>query len=415
MNNKVKTEVCIMGAGPSGCAAALKLSYLDIPCVLIDKSRFPRDKVCGDAISGKSPLMMSRLDESMVDRFIHETEHTDIWGIRFGAPNGKEVEIPFKLHFNPEEEVAPGFVCKRWVFDHFLIKEVRLRNNIKLISSVEIDHWERSSNGFLISSTKSKKHWECKVLIDASGAQSRFSRKYAGLEKDVRHTAGAVRAYFKNVKFPKDRYFIELHFIKEYLPGYFWIFPLPNNEANVGIGMRTDKIKAKNIHLKKAMLDIMDRHPLFKERFADAELIGKIEGFGLPLGSKKRKLSGDHFMLVGDAAHLIDPATGEGIGNGFYSGIYAAEQAKTCLDTGDFSENRMKDYDIRIQRVLGTEMKFSYQIQRMLNSSGLTNFFANTIVNNPRIISGLTKMYTDVDYRKQLLNPLFWLKMRWKK
>ena len=82
------------------------------------------------------------------------------------------------------------------------------------------------------------------------------------------------------------------------------------------------------------------------------------------LDQKSVKLSGDHYMLVGDAAHLIDPLTGEGIGNAFYSGFIAAEQAIECLKANNFSTTFLTAYDKRIRRVLGSEMKLSYRIQR---------------------------------------------------
>ena len=65
----IQADVCIVGAGPGGAATALKLSYLGIPSILIDKATFPRDKVCGDAISGKVTTLMSRLDPDMLKRF----------------------------------------------------------------------------------------------------------------------------------------------------------------------------------------------------------------------------------------------------------------------------------------------------------------------------------------------------------
>src|SRR5690606_11571017 len=107
--------------------------------------------------------------------------------------------------------------------------------------------------------------------------------------------------------------------------------PLPGGYANVGVGMLSETVSQKKINLKKEMLRIIETHPEFKQRFAGAELMGDIKGYGLPLGSKKRVISGDNYMLVGDAASLIDPFTGEGISNAMISGRWAATQAELCL------------------------------------------------------------------------------------
>ena len=118
----IKADVCIVGAGPGGAATALKLSYLGIPCILIDKADFPRDKVCGDAISGKVTTLLNRLDPAIMQRFNEESTQIDVWGIRFVAPNMKELDIPFKPNYVKDVKSAPGYVSKRMDFDNFLIK-----------------------------------------------------------------------------------------------------------------------------------------------------------------------------------------------------------------------------------------------------------------------------------------------------
>ncbi|WP_373550466.1 NAD(P)/FAD-dependent oxidoreductase [Haliscomenobacter sp.] len=411
----LKTDVCIMGAGPGGVATALKLSYLGIPCILVDKAAFPRDKICGDAISGKVTTLLNRLDPEIMQRFHAQPIQTDVWGVRFVAPNHKKLDIPFKAGYVRDEKMAPGYVSKRLEFDNFLIEEVQRRDNIQLLLETPIDAYERTTDGFRLHSKLKDIHIDCQLLIDASGAHSSFSRQYAGLEKDPKHHAAAVRAYYRNVsEIPIDN-FIELHFIKSVTPGYFWIFALPNGEANVGIGMRSDIVKRRGVNLREELTRIIAEDPAISPRFKNAELIGKFEGYGLPLGSKTRHISGDHFMLVGDAGHLIDPLTGEGIGNAFYSGIIAAEQAVLCLQEKNFSEKFLIAYDVRIQRVLGSEMKLSYKMQQIGGNPLLLNFVSNIIDGNRKLLEYFSAMYTDFDLREKLVKPWFWIKMWLKK
>ncbi len=411
----IETDVCVVGAGPGGAATALKLSYLGISSVLIDKSCFPRDKICGDAISGKVTTLLNRLDPAILKRFNAKAEQVDVWGLIFGAPKGKPIELPFKSKYVIDQANAPGYVSKRLELDNFLIQEVKRRPNIKLLLETEINHYERSERGFLIRDTTGKKEIDCRLLIDSTGAYSSFSRKYAGLEKDLKHYAGAVRAYYRGVTDLHPHNYIELHFVKELSPGYFWVFPLPNGETNVGIGMRSDVIKKRKVNLRKKLEEIVHHHPRFKERFSGADRIGKIEGYGLPLGSKTRPISGDHYMLVGDAGHLIDPLTGEGIGNAFYSGFIAAEQAEQCLLKNDFSADFLKAYDVRVKRVLGSEMKLSYKMQRMASYPFLVNIIARIISGNQKVVNVISSMYTDFDLREEIVKPVFWMKMMFKK
>jgi geranylgeranyl reductase family protein len=408
----IKTDVCILGAGPAGASAALHLSYKGVPTVLVDKAVFPRDKVCGDALSGKVPLLLKRLDPQMLARFEQRTEMlVDVWGIRFVAPNRTTLDIPFKLKYDKTKETSPGYVAKRIDFDNFLIDEVKRREDIDFYDNTAIEFHEKIDGGFIVSDKKKDFQVECKLLVIADGAHSKFARHYAGIEKDNAHHAGALRAYYTGVTGFHEDNFIELQFLDEIIPGYFWVFPLPNGQANVGIGMRTDFISKRRVNLKKVMLDVIENHPEIAPRFKNAKLQDKIVGYGLPLGSKKQKLSGDNYMLTGDAGHLIDPLTGEGIGNGFYSGWIAAEQAVECLAQNDYSAKFMKAYDKRIHRVLGTEMKLSYQIQRLMRYPWIINPLSNWVHRNPRFFDIMSRMYNDLELRKQIVNPIFWVKL----
>lgn len=407
----IHTDVCIVGAGPGGAATALKLSYLGIPCVLVDKAVFPRDKICGDAISGKVTTLLDRLDPAILERFRAQATQADVWGITFVAPNHKSFAIPFQPNYTRDQAAAPGYVAKRLDFDNFLIEEVRRRDNIRLVLNTSIARYERTDRGFLVESEDRSFQVSARMLIVANGAHSSFSRNYVGFKKEPRHYAGAVRAYYKNVAGLSEDNFLELHYLKGVTPGYFWIFPLPDGYANVGLGLRTDVIARRKVNLQRELDRIIRTHPVLTERFRNAELTGPVKGYGLPLGSKKRILSGDHYLLVGDAAHLIDPLTGEGIGNAFYSGFIAAEQVQQCLEQNDFSAAFLRAYDVRVDRVLGSELRLSYKLQKMLAYPWLVNLLAYIISNNQRILNFFSRMYVDFDVREQLVKPVFWLKM----
>lgn len=405
-----QTEICIVGAGPAGASAALKLSHLGIGSTLLDKAVFPRDKVCGDALSGKITLQLSRLSNEILERFRARAENTDVWGVRFTPPNGLNLEFPFKIDYDKNEDEVPGYTSKRIDFDNFLIEEVKRRTDIDFREQVEIIDYQKVENGWELKSKDGSTHIQCKMLLLADGAHSRFSRHIAGHKKEDAHHAAAVRAYYEGVTAFHDDNFIELHFLKELAPGYFWVFPLPNGGANVGLGMRSDLVKKRRLNLTKIMEDIVENHPKFKDRFKNAERKTKILGYGLPLGSKKRSISGDNYMLLGDAGHLIDPLTGEGIGNAFYSGFIAAELIEKCIKDNRYDAAYLKAYDVRVDRVLCSEMRLSYKLQKLMQYTFIVNFLSSFIHKNPKFIEIFIKMYSDFEFRKQLVNPLFWVK-----
>ena len=112
-------------------------------------------------------------------------------------------------------------------------------------------------------------------------------------------------------------------------------------------------------------------------------------------------------MLAGDAAHLVDPLTGDGVGNALYSGFIAAEQAIECFDSQLFGDKFMNAYDKRIKRVLGKEMSISSNFQRMLKYPRMVKWIAKKADGNKHIPGLMSSMFTDLDHRKKLLNPLF--------
>lgn len=405
----LQTTVCIIGAGPAGCATALKLDRLGISCILVEKAKFPRDKTCGDAISGKVMVNLKRIDPELLKKFYRQPWKMDIHGIRVALPSkSKNIDLAFKPSNHFGDNMPPSFTARRMDFDNFIADEVRASPNVQFLEETNIKEFKRIDDGFELAA--SGLSIQAKMVVDASGAQSKFSRQIGKIKKEDHHFAGSVRGYFKNVTGFKDEQFIEIHYLKSITPGYFWIFPLPDNAANVGIGMRTDFISQRNINLRKEIDNIIKNHPTIKKRFAEAEMEGPWKGYGLPMGSKKYPLTGDNFILTGDAGHLVDPLSGEGIGHAFYSGVFAAEQIEKCIAANDFSASFLKDYDARIWRVIGKEMKLSYQMQRILNRPFLVGIISKILLSNQNLITKIADMFTDFDLRKQLIKPGFWIR-----
>jgi len=403
--------VIIIGAGPGGCAAALQLERMKIRSLLVDKAEFPREKVCGDALSGKVTTILNRIHPEILNSLKEASITRDIWGIRMVAPNRIFLDLPFKWKYDPDRDPAPGYVASRLDMDNFMIREVKKCSYIRVEEGMEIVQVERTAQGYRVRDVTAGFEAECQILLVANGANSLFTRQLTGIRKENKHYAGAVRGYFENVTGFHPDGFIELHFLQEYIPGYFWIFPLPGNKANVGLGLRSDYISGRRLNLRKELMNIIENYPGIRERFSDANPMGKIVGYPLPLGSKKYTRSGDHFMLLGDAAHLVDPITGEGVGNAMYSGWIAAEQVGQCLSKNRFDVKIMADYDARINRVMGVELQLSYQLQKLLHRPFLINLFARRLDKSEKLRKLLIRMYSDLDLRMQLVKPVFWLKV----
>lgn len=405
----IETNVCIIGAGPAGAMAALRLDKDNIPFVILDKDEFPREKICGDALSGKVPHIIRRLSPELLERFEENCEPLHSYGIRFIAPGNHVFDVPFIEDYDPEKHPVPGYTVKRDLLDAFMVEEVRKVAGDRLMLNRKVESVDRVEDGFLIETTGEKIH--AKLLIDSSGTSSNFSVSYLKPDPQPNKTALAVRTYYKGVSSLHPGNFIELYFLEDVLPGYFWLFPLPDGIVNVGVGIRKDVVLKKKINLSAVMDEIINKHPLVAPRFTDAEMLGKPAAYPLPLGNPRFRISGQAYMLAGDAAHLVDPLTGEGVGNALYSGYIAAEQAIDCLREDRFDEDFMKSYDLRIKRVLGKEMSISSNFQRMLKYPCVVKWIAKKADGNKHIPGLMSSMFTDLDHRKKLLNPLFILRV----
>ena len=407
---KENFKICIVGAGPGGCATALFLAKQGIPSLLLDRATFPRDKICGDGISGWVLNILNKLDPEINYKLAKQSYQVPSWGARFVAPNHQVLDVPFKVEDAINDNLPAGFVSKRIDFDNFLLELVKENPLISFKDDTEINHFSKTDEFALLKDTKGNEY-KSALVIFANGAYSKFSKELAGIRMEKKHYIAGIRSYYSSVQGTHEKNYIELHFLKNLLPGYFWIFPLPNGEANVGLGMRSDKISKHKINLKKELNKLINTHPDLRERFKNAKEIDAPKGFGLPLGSKKRRISGERFMLVGDAASLIDPFTGEGIGNAMASGMYAALHAQKCLEQQNYTANFMLGYDKYTYNKIGGELKLSTLMQDLLNFPWLFSWIVNKAVSNPTLRETISCMLTDLEVRAQLKKPSFYFKV----
>jgi geranylgeranyl reductase family protein len=372
----------------------------------VDRAAFPRDKICGDAFSGKVVNILNALELDLTGR----DSQLPSWGVTFFAPNGKALRVPFRKDID-KSSPAPGFIAKRMDFDDLLVRRMGESHHVDFRQGAELRRFERIGNHWMCYDKQGRLQARAKCIVAADGAQSAFARTVGGIRQDPKHFAAGIRAYYRGVSGMDEENFIELHFLEEFVPGYLWIFPLPGGLANVGIGLRSDLIKKKRLDLKQTLFDLIERHPALQQRFSGAQLVDEVRGFGLPLGSVKRRISGPGYLLVGDAASLIDPFTGEGIGNAMISGRAAADALQAWIDRGDDHFNK---YDEDVYRQLWKELKLSHRLQQLAQKKWLFNALINKAVRSEALSDMISSMFMDLDVRDHLKRPSFYVKLFFK-
>jgi len=345
----INTDVCIIGAGPSGASTSLMLSKLKIKHYIIDKAVFPRDKTCGDGLilyAYKSLLTLGLLDKFLKNsKFIHSKV------INLHVSDNKKIQ--FKESEDRNMIITYG---KRIDFDYFLVKELS-KEYATCEFGYGVKELEQTIDGVIVTLKNGKKIFS-KIIVGADGIQSIVSKKLAGYKLDKKQMSTFISAYYKNVETPTNNA-AEVRMYYKKMPLFFYLFPLVNNEVNITLGGNTHKILENNINLKEEITSIIKNHPKVAPRFKKAQQVDSWRGGGIPYHFGKHKVCGDRFLLVGDAAGLTNSFYKEGVGTGMMSGIICAKKIAACLEEVNFSEEFMLSYKKDLDNEFGKLLKFS--------------------------------------------------------
>jgi menaquinone-9 beta-reductase len=410
MPQKEAFDVVIAGAGPSGCTTALFLAKSGLNIAVLDRSEIPARKVCGDALSGTVMSLLKSIDDECFSDFMKQEAILPSWGIRFFSPDREFLDIPFTADRNGNTPV-PGVTIKRYDFEKFLISRLEKFQNITFLPkhnvreitfSPDEERFRLSGDHFMISA---------RFVVGADGANSIVGRSLAGNNLNRSKLCLGVRGYFRGVKNLHPDNFVELHFLKELLPGYLWIFPMKNGIVNAGIGIMNGKMKDDKMSHPEFLLSIINSYPDIKKRFSESKLQDKIETHFLPFGPDKKQICGERFLLTGDAASLVDPFTGEGIGNSMMSGKIASGYILKAFEKNDFSEKIFRGYQGEIEQKITRDLRTSWHISRVASNEWLFNYVIRKANSGRKLKEAFTSMYTDPKARKRLTNPWFYLRM----
>jgi len=349
-------DIIIVGAGPAACSLALTLQNSGLSILMLEKGVFPRDKVCGDAIPFEAYKTMERLGEKYYKRLYAISDKNNIRFNRLITSKKRELILEWS---------QKSFNCKRVVFDNELFNWVQSDTNTEIIQNTIVKSASYDKNTWTVVDTK-KNIYSAKFLVGGGGANCPISRRVANLKLDRTQTCGSVRAYFKGISGLESN-MNEIYFLDEFGgSGYLWIFPVGNNIYNVGFGALSSVIAAKKANLRKVFNTLIAKNGSLKKRFQNAEILGKVEGFSIPMGGyKELPISGEGFLLIGDAASLVDPVGGHGIGTGIWSGYIAGQFLEKAFEEANFSKKVMLEYNQMISDTIGKRLRKQAKTQKM--------------------------------------------------
>ena len=339
MNNIQYFDIAIIGAGPAGCSAALTLQKSQLKVALFEKKEFPIEKICGDGLDDRCINTLLAINPDYVDEFLATKKYYVIEDMRLYYKN-KPCVINVK---------SVGYTCKRYDFDNFLFSLAKRDcQNLTIFQNTKICSVQNEIGAVLLEDMNQVRY-QAKMVLVCTGASSFLARKLTGKPFEKEKLGFAARAYYKGVKDLQGNT-VELHYKKEFFPGYLWIFPMADDTANVGVGWHLGQ--KYNEKIQDVLTNWIQGDDVLRQRFADAEQVGLMQGGLVPYSTKQFDCYGDNYCICGDTADLIDPISGGGIGTSMVSGLFAAQVAEKAVTAGDCSANMTKEYSEKLRQLL---------------------------------------------------------------
>ncbi len=326
--------VVVVGAGPGGAATAAHLAGLGHEVVLLDKDRFPRDKVCGDGLT-------PRVVRELLDLGLTDEAHgrTDGWATQRGLRihGGRTVmELPW-----PELDDWPswGATATRAVFDEAIVRAAQ-RNGAHLHEGVTVTGvtWRDPAHSRVNGITWRDEDGAtgqmlAPVVIAADGPSGTIARALGVSLREDRPMAVGARAYFRSSRSDDEwiSSFLDLADAEgNLLSGYGWVFPLDNGLLNVGLGLLSTSREFRAVSYRRLLESWAGGMAEQWETTPDNQ-VGRIKTGPIPMGFNRTPLHQRGVLLVGDSAGMVNPFNGEGISYAMEAGRLAAEVVDQAL------------------------------------------------------------------------------------
>jgi len=328
-----EADVIVVGAGPGGSAAAFHLASAGLDVLLLEKTEFPREKVCGD---GLTPRAVKQLIKMGVD-ISPEAGWLKNKGLRV-IGGGLRLELDW-----PDLASYPdyGLTRTRLDFDESLADAaVKAGARMQTTTNVGGAILDKAGRVVGVTATVGKEkipvEYRAPLVIAADGVSGRLALSLGLAKRDDRPMGVAVRRYYNSPRHEDDylESWLELwdrtRGEKRLLPGYGWIFGLGDGRSNVGLGILNTSKAFQHVDYRKMLTDWLNNTPEewgYREENAN----GPIRGAALPMGFNRKPHYTRGLMLVGDTGGMVNPFNGEGIAYAMESGEIAAEIAAQAL------------------------------------------------------------------------------------
>jgi geranylgeranyl reductase family protein len=322
-------DAIVVGAGPAGSTAAYRLASAGADVLLLDRARFPRDKPCGGGVTGRAARLLPFPIEPVVERVVSAVDMRLRYGKTLARGNG----------------VPLVYMTQRKRLDHFLVEKA-VGAGAEFQEGVKVGELDVRDDGVSVEGH------EAEVLIGADGVNG-VSARTLGLGGN-RVVGVALEGNMPYSMIDRSAYDERLALELGVVPGgYGWVFP-KGDHANFGVGGWEEEGPRLRDHLRR----------LCEAHGASFDDLQELRGYRLPLREPSSTLARGRALLVGDAAGLIDPVSGDGMFEGFLSSQYASE---AVLDLLAGRVESLDPYGPRLAKRLATHLWASWGVKVALD------------------------------------------------
>jgi menaquinone-9 beta-reductase len=407
-----QADVIVVGAGPAGSTTAYYLAQAGLDVLLLEKSRFPREKVCGDGLTprGVKALVAMGISVSEQDGWVRNK------GLRvIGA--GKRMELPW-----PELSSYPGYglVRPRTDLDQMLARRAqqagaRLLEGVTVTGPVLDDRTGRITGVVAKpADADGERAYRARVIVAADGNSSRLSVAMGLRKRDDRPLGVAVRTYYQSPRHDDDylESWLDLWDGDRLLPGYGWIFGMGDGTSNVGLGLLNTS----------AAFGHTDYHAMLRKwlagmpaewGFTEENRTQPIRGAALPMGFNRTPHYYQGLLLVGDAGGMVNPFNGEGIAYAMESGEILARTVAQALARARRSETErvLAGYPSALADAYGGYYAVGRVFVKAIGRPGLMRFATKHSMSRPALMGFALKLLANLtdprgDAADRLVNGL---------
>jgi geranylgeranyl reductase family protein len=398
-------DVIVVGAGPAGSAVAFYLATAGLDVLVLEKTHFPREKVCGDGLTPRAVKALAGMGVPIAEE--------DGWlrnkGLRIIGGGGR-IELPW-----PEMSSYPGFgmVRHRLDFDEILARHAqkagaRLLEGTNVTGPILDDRTgaivgvtarqapagpvsagTAAGAGRAAPSGLAAQKFGARLVVAADGNSSRLSVSMGLRKRDDRPLGVAVRTYYTSPRHDDDylEAWLDLWDGSSLLPGYGWIFGMGDGTSNVGLGLLNTSSAFGNIDYKDLLKRWLGAMPQ-EWGFSEENRTEPVRGAALPMGFNRTPHYINRLLLVGDAGGMINPFNGEGIAYALESGEIAARVIAQALarPTAAGAEMVLQSYPRALKDAYGGYYTLGRQFVKLIGQPSFMKFATRHGVKRPAIM-----------------------------